>query len=140
MRRVCCCIVIIACGLALRHFGHGVGLNVAFVKYGGSVLWGTMVFFLVAIFVAHQPRLNVAVMSGMIAICVELFRLVHTPWLDAFRLTITGALLLGRVFSVWNIGAYLAGIVLGMILDRLAWSLGSERHTRMARMSPDGLT
>lgn len=122
MNRVCLCIAIIVCGLALRRFGHGVGLSPAFVKYGGSVLWGTMVFFLVAVFAARQPRSHITMMSGVIAICVELFRLVHTSWLDAFRLTITGVLLLGRVFSVWNIGAYLAGIVLGMALDRLAWS------------------
>jgi hypothetical protein len=29
-----------------------------------------------------------------------------------------GALLLGRVFSPWNVVAYGSGIVLGMLLDR----------------------
>ena len=58
----------------------------------------------------------------VIAIGVELFRLVHFPWLDAFRLTLPGALLLGRVFSVWNMVAYGVGIGLGMLLDRLAMS------------------
>jgi hypothetical protein len=53
-----------------------------------------------------------------IAICVELFRLVHAPWLDAFRLTLAGALLLGRIFSAWDMLAYGVGIVLGMLLDR----------------------
>jgi hypothetical protein len=51
---------------------------------------------------------------------VELFRLVHAPWLDAFRLTTAGALLLGRVFSPWDVLAYGVGIALGMLLDRFA--------------------
>ena len=41
-------LLIIVYGLALRQFGPGLGLPFFFVKYGGSVLWGTMVFFLVA--------------------------------------------------------------------------------------------
>jgi hypothetical protein len=43
-------------------------------------------------------------------------------WLDAFRLTLAGALLLGRIFSPWDMVAYGAGIILGLLLDRLAAS------------------
>ena len=52
-----------------------------------------------------------------IAIVVEFSRLVHVPWLDAFRLTTAGALLLGRIFSLWNLVAYLIGIAAGIWLD-----------------------
>jgi hypothetical protein len=83
------------------------------VKYGGSMLWGTMVFFLVGLAISNSPRLGIALISVFIAICVELFRLVHTPWLDEFRLTLPGALLLGRVFSIWNVLAYVVGIGFG---------------------------
>jgi Protein of unknown function (DUF2809) len=92
------------------------------VKYGGSMLWGTMVFFLVAMVVSRWPRRRIALISTVIAIGVELFRLVHTPWLDAFRLTLAGALLLGRIFSPWDISAYGVGIGFGILLDRLAMS------------------
>jgi hypothetical protein len=68
-------------------------------------------------------RWRVALISAAIAVGVELFRLVHAPWLDDFRLTMAGALLLGRIFSLWNLLAYGAGIVLGMWLDRLGISL-----------------
>jgi hypothetical protein len=118
MVRICLCLLVIACGLALRGFGPGLGLPLPIVKYGGSILWGTMVFLLVAIVARSQPRLRIALISIAIAVCVELFRLVHTPWLDEFRLTLAGALLLGRVFSVWNMVAYGAGIGLGLVLDR----------------------
>jgi hypothetical protein len=116
--RACLCLAIIVAGLALRGFGFGLGLPAIFVKYGGSMLWGAMVFFLVAIAAPTLSHRSIALMSASIAICVELFRLVHAPWLDAFRLTTAGALLLGRIFSPWNMLAYGAGIVAGMLLDR----------------------
>jgi len=122
IRRACLCLLIIVCGLALRKFGLGLGLPFVLVKYGGSMLWGTMVFFLVAIAAPGQSHRRVALISASLAICVELFRLVHTPWLDDFRLTTWGALLLGRVYSPWNMLAYGVGIMLGMILDRMARS------------------
>ncbi len=122
IRRACLCLSIIVCGLALRKFGLGLGLPSVLVKYGGSMLWGTMVFFLVAIAAPGQSHRRVALISASLAVCVEMFRLVHTPWLDDFRLTTAGALLLGRVYSPWNMLAYSVGIMLGMILDRLARS------------------
>jgi hypothetical protein len=57
---------------------------------------------------------------GLIALCVEMFRLVHAPWLDDFRLTLAGALLFGRIFSPWDILAYSVGIVLATVLDGFA--------------------
>jgi Protein of unknown function (DUF2809) len=116
--RTALCLCVIVCGIALRGYGPGLGLSAFVVKYGGSLLWGTMVFFLVALAAAKLSRPSIALISVLIAISVELFRLVHAPWLDAFRLTLPGALLLGRVFSTWNIVAYGVGIVLAMVLDR----------------------
>ena len=114
------CLSIIVCGLALRKFGPGLGLPFHLVKYGGSILWGAMVFFLLAIAGSRLSRPRIALIAAAIAVCVELFRLVHTPWLDDFRLTSAGALLLGRVFSPWNMLAYGGGIAFAMWLDRLA--------------------
>jgi hypothetical protein len=118
--RACLCMSIIASGLAVRGYGRDVGLPASVVKYGGSVLWGTMVFLLVTMAAPNRSRWRSALIAGSIAVGVELFRLVHTPWLDAFRLTIPGALLLGRIFSASNMLAYGVGIVLGISLDRFA--------------------
>ena len=130
--RACLCLSIIACGLALRRFGLGIGLPASIVKYGGSVLWGTMVFLVVAMALSRRSRPRFALIAAAIAVTVELFRLVHAPWLDAFRLTLPGALLLGRIFSAWDRLAYGAGIVLGMGLDRFAIST----FTKVARETP----
>ena len=119
MARVLLCLSIIVLGLGLRGFGFGLGLPRLIVKYGGSALWAAMVFFLVAIAAPRLKRRHIAMIAATIAVGVELFRLVHTPALDAFRLTLTGALLLGRIFSPWNMLAYGFGIVLGMMIDRL---------------------
>jgi len=133
--RACLCLAIIISGLALRRFGFGLGLSALIVKYGGSMLWGAMVYFLVAMTGSSRSRLSIALMAAAIAVGVELFRLVHAPWLDAFRLTLPGALLLGRVFSLWDVLAYGAGIALGMGLDRFAISTFTK-VARDARHSP----
>ncbi|MCP3472073.1 DUF2809 domain-containing protein [Bradyrhizobium sp. CCGUVB1N3] len=117
--RAALALVVIACGLALRWYGFPLGLSAFVVKYGGSLLWATMVFFLVGALLPHLTRPQIAGIAAAIAIVVELSRLVHTPWLDAFRLTTAGALLLGRIFSLWNIVAYAIGIVFGAWIDRL---------------------
>ncbi|MDE1994315.1 MAG: DUF2809 domain-containing protein [Rhizobiaceae bacterium] len=103
-------IIVIACGLALRRFGYDFGLPFVVVKYGGSMLWGAMVYLLLALFSGGRGRTKLAAIALVVAVFVEFFRLLHTPWLDAFRLTVPGALLLGRIFSFWNILAYALGI------------------------------
>ena len=115
----------IACGLALRRFGYEAGLSFAVVKYGGSVLWGTMVYWLLAAIFVGVRRDRIALAALILAVGVELFRLWHTPALDAFRLTTAGALLLGRVFSPWNILAYVAGIAAALMLD---WALSVRQR------------
>jgi hypothetical protein len=128
--RVGLCVSIIIAGLALRGFGLAAGLPSFVVKYGGSLLWGAMVFFLVAMAGARLSRWRIALVSVAIAVAVELFRLVHAPWLDAFRLTLPGALLLGRIFSPWNMLAYGAGIGLGALLDRGTSAVAANRCGR----------
>lgn len=108
----------IALGLALRKYGYSVHLPFVVVKYGGSLIWGTMLYFVVAIFCAGTPGTRKALLALCLATVVELSRLYHTSALDAFRLTVAGALLLGRVFSLWNIVAYALGIALACALDR----------------------
>lgn len=118
--RACLCAAIIVGGLALRGLGLRLGLPALIVKYGGSILRGAMVFFLVALAAPRISRRAIALAAAAIAVAVELFRLVHTPALDAFRLTLAGALLLGRIFSAWDMVAYDVGIALAMGLDRFA--------------------
>lgn len=120
-------LVVIACGLSLRWYGFPLGLPAFVVKYGGSLLWATMVFLLIGVLLPRLTPSQLAAIAVAIAVVVEFSRLVHTPWLDAFRLTTAGALLLGRIFSPWNLVAYVAGIVVGVWLDRLMEERGAGK-------------
>lgn len=122
-------LVVIALGLSLRIFGRGLGLPGGIVKYGGSVLWAVMVLFLAAALRPRLSRTRLALIAMAIAVGVELIRLVHTPGLDDFRLTLAGALLLGRIFSLWNLVAYAAGIGLGVLIDRGISSILAARRS-----------
>jgi hypothetical protein len=127
-------LVVIACGLSLRWYGFPLGLPAFVVKYGGSLLWATMVFLLVGVLLPRLSRAQIAAIAMAIAVVVEFSRLVHTPWLDAFRLTTAGALLLGRIFSLWNLVAYAVGIVVGIWLDSYVVR-SSELNSRQAGSS-----
>lgn len=48
------------------------------------------------------------------------FQLYRSPGLDHFRQSVPGILLLGRVFSVWDIVVYWLAIFAGVCLDRVA--------------------
>lgn len=119
LRRAGFAFAMIALGLGLRLYGRGIGLPAGIVKYGGSVLWGAMVLFILAAVLPRLSRDRIAVVAFVVATAVEFFKLVHAPWLDGFRLTLPGALLLGRVFSAWDILAYAMGIAVGAAIDRM---------------------
>jgi hypothetical protein len=110
-------IALIAIGLIWRL--APLGLPFFFYKYGGSAIWGAMVYCVVAAAFPSLRPIIVAPGAAAVAILSELFRLYHTPGLDAFRATLFGALLLGRTFLIWNIVAYLVAIVVVAVMDCL---------------------
>ena len=106
----------IAAGLALRMVP--LGLPGPLVKHGGSALWALMILWLVSTAFPRWPHIQTALVAIGVAFAVELFQLYHAPWLDAFRLTLPGALLLGRVFSPLDLIAYAMAISIGTCADR----------------------
>ncbi|WP_420409205.1 DUF2809 domain-containing protein [Hoeflea sp.] len=117
IRRMLTALAVIAGGLTLRLTGYDIGLPYGLVKYGGSLLWGMMVFWVAGILFPGLSVIRIALIAGIIALLTEFSRLYHTPWLDEFRLQLVGALLLGRIFSWLNIVAYLAGIGLAALIE-----------------------
>lgn len=67
-----------------------------------------------------MPVGRLALIALALSATVEFFRLVHTPWLDAFGLTLAGQLLLGRIFSLRNLLAYAVGIAVAAALDAVS--------------------
>jgi len=111
----------IAAGLTLR-LAH-LGLPFALTKYGGSFLWALMIYWIVSTLRPRSPIPGAALTAGLIATAVELFKLYHAPWLDAFRLTLPGSLLLGRIFSLWDLIFYALAILAGTLADHAIRSL-----------------
>jgi tetrahydromethanopterin S-methyltransferase subunit D len=102
-------------GLTIRF--APLGLPVWLRKYGGSVLWAVLIYWIVSgVFGRVRPGATGAIAFAF-ATAVELFKLHSSPSLDRFRQTLAGMLLLGRFFSVWDICAYAVGIVLAAALD-----------------------
>ena len=120
-RRTACLLLgvaTIAAGLVLRLVR--IGLPVFVTKWGGSVLWAAMVYWLLAGCLPRWRRSAVAGIAVLVAWAVEASRLIHTPWLDHFRVTMAGILLLGRVFSWWHFAVYAAAIAVTAAIDG-AW-------------------
>jgi len=105
----------IALGLGVR-FLH-LGLPWVVVKYGGSMLWAVMIFWIFSALIPRWPLMRIALLSGTVATAVEIFKLYRSPGMDAFRLTLAGKLTLGRVFSGWDIAAYWVAIAAGMAME-----------------------
>ncbi len=111
-----CAGLVVMLGLGVRFVD--IGLPAPVVKYAGSILWGAMVWLLVsAVAPTAAPGMRLLVALA-IAVAVECFRLYQTPEVDAFRRTLAGQLLLGRVFALPNIAAYAAGIIVAWLLMR----------------------
>lgn len=95
-------------------------------KYGGSLLYAGMLYWLV---VALAPRMRVwgvAVWALGLAWGVEAFKLVHWGALDAFRITLAGKLMLGRVFTLGALVAYAVGVLVVAGVDRV-WGPGTGK-------------
>jgi len=112
------------------------GLPETVVHYGGSFLWAFMFYFLIAALLADRRPLTLALLAGVFESLVEFSRLYHRPALDAFRLTLAGALLLGRVFNPWHLLVYWVAVGLAALLDGLVIRRSSVGHPRMGRMLP----
>ncbi len=107
----------IGAGLAVR-FAH-IGLPSGVAKYGGSMLWALMFYWIISALWPSGRIVHAALFTATLTAAIECFKLVHSPALDAFRLTLPGILLLGRVFSLWDIAAYWLAIAIGASLDVL---------------------
>jgi hypothetical protein len=86
-------------------------------KYLGSTLWAIALYWFLATLLPKLRPIAVATLAITIATLLELTRLIPIAPIDAFRVTFTGKILLGRYFSLKNIAAYLFAIALTAILD-----------------------
>jgi hypothetical protein len=116
-----------AAGFATRF--APLGLPPVVVKYGGSMLWALLIYWMVSSILPSTRLLTIAALTAVLTAAVELFKLYHSPALDSFRRTLPGILLLGRLFFVRNILAYWLAIALGVLIDSAIRSTIKESIT-----------
>jgi hypothetical protein len=110
-------------GLTIRFIP--LGLPAPIVKYGGSMLWALLIYWIFSALLPSLRLLVVALISAALTTAVEFFKLHHSPAIDAFRVTIPGILLVGRIFSAWDILAYWLAILIGLLIDHRICSAGN---------------
>jgi hypothetical protein len=119
-------LITVVSGLTIR-FAH-LGLPTSMVKYGGSALWAAMIYWVCSTLLPSWRLLWSAMISGILGTAIEFLKLYNPPWLDAFRSTLPGILLLGRIFNPWDIVVYWIAIALGVGLDFELRRNSSIRH------------
>jgi hypothetical protein len=86
-------------------------------KYPGDALWTVMVYFLMALVSPSTSPIKLGVAALAVSWAVEFSQLLRYPWLDAFRSTTIGHLMLGSRFDAPDLIAYAVGVVLAMLVD-----------------------
>jgi hypothetical protein len=81
------------------------------------MLWALLIYWITSTLLPRVRLLAVATVAVSVTAAVELSKLHHSPALDAFRRTLPGVLLLGRIFSWWDILAYWLAISCGVFID-----------------------
>ena len=99
-------------------------------KYGGSALWAIAVYWVVAMARPGWRPAALAVAAAIVALGVELGKLIYWAPLDRFRETLPGKLLLGRYFTVGAIVAYWLAIAFVALFDLLVLDRNGSTERR----------
>lgn len=76
----------------------------------GDMLWGIMIFFILAFIRPNRPNHHIAAASLVVCYLVEFSQLYQAPWINAIRQTLPGRLVLGQGFLWSDLLAYTIGI------------------------------
>ncbi|HEX4262706.1 MAG TPA: DUF2809 domain-containing protein [Verrucomicrobiae bacterium] len=119
---------VILLGLASRRYP--IFFPSALGKYPGDALWALMVFIVWGIVFPRKPVLQILVFTLATSYCVEVCKLYRTEWLNDFRNSTMGHLLLGSTFSWQNLITYTIGAVIGALAERVLLSFQAKSDIR----------
>ncbi len=134
-------VLVILLGLGSRRFAAGLPAFVA--SYAGDTLWATAAVLGLGLLLPRASTGRVASLAMLVSLAVEVSQLYKAAWIDAIRRTAIGGLLLGFDFVWSDLACYAAGVVLGVLIDRVAprrplasSRAGSSSSTNERRPSP----
>lgn len=85
----------------------------------GDACYALMMFFIVRFLCIHTSTGSVAVASTVTCFLIECSQLYQAPWIQAVRTTLPGRLILGQGFLWTDLAAYLAGIIVAVLVEKL---------------------
>ena len=91
-------------------------------KYGGDSLWALVVFLCFGFAFRRSSTVRIGLSALCFAWSVEFLQLYHAPWIDSIRSTRVGRLVLGASFNSPDLIAYVIGIALGILAERVCFS------------------
>jgi hypothetical protein len=97
-------------------------------KYGGDALWALLVFLGFGLLFNRSSTLRISVISLCFAWAIEFLQLYHAPWLDLFRSTRIGGLILGSTFNCPDLLAYAIGILLGALAECVCRNVNQQTN------------
>ncbi len=122
---------VIALGLGSRRLGS---FTDVLGNHPGDVLWTLMVYLGWGLLFPKWPVWKIGLLALVTSYGVEFAKLNHTPWLENFRNTTFGRLVLGYAFSWGNLVAYTIGACIGVAVE---WWLSRQRLTSVPIVSSD---
>ncbi|MFC0181147.1 Protein of unknown function [Pseudarcicella hirudinis] len=109
---ICLIGFIILCGLLSR--------RVSMIPlFTGDLLYALMMYFIIRFLWLHSSIRFVAFISLLICWLIEFGQLSQAGWLVSIRQNLLGRLILGQGFLWSDLIAYLAGVISGILIDRL---------------------
>lgn len=103
--------VVIPLGLGSRKFGDHLPRFLA--SYAGDTLWALMVFLGLGLLNPAWPLRNRIIGALTFSFAIELIQLYQAPWIEAWRNTTLGALVLGFDFLWSDLLCYTVGVLIG---------------------------
>jgi len=116
MRYVGLALGTVALGLAVHFRGDGLSPVVRDVL--GDALWAMMVVWGIAALAPALALSRRATVAYAFCVLIELSQRYRAPWLDAIRETTVGHLVLGSDFDWRDLGAYAAGVLAAVLVER----------------------
>ncbi|MGI2326899.1 DUF2809 domain-containing protein [Planococcus sp. YIM B11945] len=103
-------------GLAIRAYASA--LSTFLADHAGDALWAMKVYFGCRFFLVYKKIRLAASLSLLFCFSVEFSQLYQAEWINQFRETTVGALILGHGFLLIDLLRYAAGIGIAAALDK----------------------
>jgi hypothetical protein len=88
-------------------------------QWVGDLLWALMVYLMVRVLLINTSIKQVAIISLAFCFVIEFSQLYQADWINHIRQTLPGRLILGQGFLWSDLVAYMGGVMIGMLGERL---------------------